>query len=247
MRKVIILLAALVMLFGLTACGGTEMIEEQPVETAYIDTIYGDGNDDGYLGEYKVILDMMESSEAQFFYVDCIEPEMSSDYFEIYQTDNATFDEKVANVYKAGKASKIITKGFNSFFNSGYDSIAENANDETNAWFGDMQIDNDVVEWSGDYIKDNKIKLSCEEVNPSKLAIMHFSTTTEDPNGEPCVEQNAYLYFFVGTADVTTVEKESDPMGYFAEVGEIKTVTVKSVIHINDFTKDMWIADLYLQ
>lgn len=251
MRKVIILLAALVMLFGLTACGGTEIIEEQPVETAYIDTIYYSNTPDleGYdeFNELTEILDVMENSEAQFFYIDYIEPEASGSYFEIYQTDKATFDEKVGNAPKSDKASKTLTSGFNCFFNLEYDNMHDDVNEDTNTWFKDVQIDIDTVAWSGYYIRDNKIKLSCEDVTPLKLGVMHYDTTTEDPNGDPCVEQNAYYYFFIGTADVTTVEKESDPMGYFAETGETKTITIKSFLDSNDLTKSFWVEGLFLE
>lgn len=242
-KKLILTLTIMLMVLGLTACSGTEIVEETFIETEEIGLVYHTGASYLESPEYKEILDVMEASNAQFFYID---HNYGWSEYTVYQTNMEKYNEVAANIQDATNTSKILSRGLNGFVNL----TDKNIQVDCNTWFKGMIANSAGVSMicgGGEgkeetlymYFKDNEIKLSSEGIDIKKLGIMHYDT---DENG---VEY--YTYFFIAEGEVTVEAINSDPYNVFHEAGETKPYIIKGWGDVDTYYGEIAIDRIFLE
>lgn len=245
-KKILILLTVLIMTLGFTACGGTEIVDEgKEVETELIAEIeYNGGGDDEMPSVYKEVLDKMEESDAQFFYMEWSneDPNTPKGPLKLYQTDKATVDEIADKCADSSKSSKQVTAQVNEYLNYKHDSITRGkqtgaeSSPDYNVVVDFIKGDNTSTVY--DYYVDNKLDLMCENVKATKMAIMLNGINEQ-------AGQKSYYYLFICEGDVTTETKSSDSFNIFPEVGVTDTITVKIAAFASDADGECGIEDMF--
>lgn len=240
-KKGLILLAVLTMMLGFTACGGTEIVEEDSsVDTKLVAEIDGVELE----RDNENVLKTMSETDAQFFYAEWqnLNSSESIGPLNIYQTNMATANEIVGNGADSSKASKSVTKQLSDYFGYEFESITEGKQSGSvdypsyNTAVHFVKGGNNATVY--DYYKDNEINLSSENWEVKKFGVLLQYVNEED-------NQKGYQYYLICEGDVTTQAKSSDPLELFPEVGESSHITVKISAFGTDADKECGIEDIF--
>lgn len=222
MRKLFLIAVCIVSVLILSSCGNSNILDEgKAVETKLIAT-YERDRDEAEI--YDDFLDMMVTSDAQYFYIDGegnTTPEGINEPFTLYQTDRMTVDEIASKGLSVDKAAKIMISEIEDFYNQSYEKITHGKQKGStlyNNYYLNANFANENETYCVyDYYKNNNLIISGDNWTFKKVAVHLYS---DDDAG------TMYKYLFVIEGDVTTGTKSNDPLNAFPEVGETEHMTI---------------------
>lgn len=218
-----------------------EIAEETPVETKVVGEV--SANDLSLIEIQDGLFSIMEESDATYFAIEFIHEEYNDRYVVTQMSKDAFNEVSSENVFSL---SKYVSKGFNDFFNTSYDSYPEDPYPNALAknadgLFGDMHscdeaqetIESTFGSGTEDYFNMHELVLSCDGVTQEKVAYLKDIGDVEK-------------YLFKSYATVVTENSVGDmsELGVFEQKGKSSDIDIYTIFPYEPYSKRFFLDNI---